>query len=147
MSSKATFRTKKTTTQWVRNNIDLILELPKPGQEFRFEDLIRQSEKFETVRNDLSSDFRNTFSTLRNKGVIKRKEYHYNKIKSYGYHHWITSKEIYQYAEQTREQRDTYPCDHSAGFRTIDPDANIYECGYELCDETFGRSVVEAVQF
>lgn len=147
MSSQAEFRTKKTTSQWVENKVDLILELPKPGHEYRFENVARQSEQFEAVRDNLEMEFLDHFSTLKEKGVITKEQYYYNEEESEGYHLWETSKEIYEYAKKIRNQRDTYPCGHSSGFRTIDPEKGIYECLYEHCDEQFGRAVVERVEF
>lgn len=147
MSSHAKFQNKSVTPDWVRGHWELILELPEPGQEYRFESIIRHSEEFPTVRDDLPKAFLSAQSELRERNIIERQEYHYNPDLQHGYYLWETAEEVYEYAKDYSERVETYPCDHSAGFVTIDADEGIYECGYRFCSMTHDRETVESVEF
>lgn len=146
MSSKQQTVTDQFSNSWVRKHVDLVLELPEPGQLYRYEDIVRKPAKFDTVRNDIPMAFRHKFSKLKEQGVVSKERYYYDKQESNGYHLWRTDREKYELAQEIREEQETYRCGHSAGFRTIEP-RETYECLYEFCEETFGPEEVERVEF
>lgn len=149
MSSKQETVSDQFSKSWVRKHVDLVLELPEPGQTYRAEDVVREPEKFPTVRDDIPLAFRHSFNKLRENHVIRQQEYFYNSEESNGYYLWRTDRESYELAKRVREDQETYPCGHSSGFRTIEAQ-QTYECLYEYCGEEperFGPEEVRRVEF
>ena len=131
---------------WVRKHVDLVLELPEPGQKYRAEAVVREPEKFPAVRNDIPLHFRHTLNKLDENHVMRQQEWYYNKEESNGYYLWETDRESYELAKKVRKGQETYPCGHSSGFRTIEA-GEVFECKYEFCDERFGPEEVRRVEF
>lgn len=130
---------------WLTNYADLVLELPKPGIEYRFYDLVEKSDGYEGVRDDLPEEFSYERSRLKRAGAIKalRKESTWPENTTYTIYE--TTRKAYNMAKFQREHSETFPCGHRSGFQTIDADEGVYACGYEYCDETFDRKTVEKV--
>ena len=59
---------------------------------------------------------------------------------------WRTDAELYEFAQSVNDKRgEELPCGHRRGFKTVDADAGVYECGQVSCDERYSRAVIEEV--
>ncbi len=131
-----------TERSWIDSHVDLILELPEPGIDYRFRDLWGPK-NVQGVRHDLPKTFVAYRQMLQQMRVI-RKVNHVNTTDEM-YSIWQTDADVWRYIQEKRDGQTTFPCGHLSGFETIDADAEIYQCGYEYCHETFGRDTVEEV--
>lgn len=58
-------------------------------------------------------------------------------------HYWETKQGVREWLDSRIENRDTTPCGHSTGIRTIEP--GTYTCTCEDCDCRMDRETAEAV--
>ena len=58
-------------------------------------------------------------------------------------HYWETKQGVHEWLEKRLENRDTTPCGHSTGIRTIEP--GTYTCTYEDCDCRMSRDEAKQV--
>lgn len=127
---------------WVTKHVDLIRELPAPGIEYRFFDLVDGDVQIEGVRDDLPYNYVYHIQKLKEAGVIDPQQ----KVKN-GSDEWTiyeTNAQVWEIVTERYEYAMKMPCGHTHGFRTIDADAGEYECNYQYCQEDFDREQVEA---
>ena len=130
------------TANWVATNVDIILELPEPGQEWVMYDLLWHPEAFDTVRADLPERFLRYNHTLLQNGVIHQVGTTVRNDKERNVYE--TDQQAYEYVEAIKETREELPCEHKAGFETVDA-GETYVCGYEFCEDVHDAAAIRQV--
>ena len=115
---------------WIRRHVDLIRELPEPGVEYRFKDIIEHPDKFQSVRDGLPAEFFYWMQKLNDAGVIDALRV---EGESDQYTIYETNHRAWEVANAEYARKTTLPCKHARGFSTIDAERGIYECNYEYC--------------
>lgn len=128
--------------RWVDSHLDLILELPEPGQDWLSKDFVESPEQFRSVRDDIQYDIIHRLAKMQRVGVIRKVQVVDEKN---GTHSWRTDRQVYRYAERARDELNSLPCGHVSGFRTITA-GEEYECGYRYCEEQYPREVIAEVR-
>jgi len=147
-SLKYTYREvlSPTLANYVQRHLDLVLALPEPGEKWR---AIELREKF-------GEDIRQHIGTLSQKNVIEKVERVYVPGESdpeqfeqnpHAAWFWETNLRAVTRAEKIRRGKDTLPCGHRSGFKTVDVEAGRYACQFEWCDKIYNEETIRDVFF
>lgn len=140
MSKSKPVGTNSDATAWTAAHIDLVLSLPAPGEQYLWHDL-KQAD------NGLEFDSRTDYvQKLRSYKAVKLVDVVHRR--GAWLRLWETNADLYEFAKSLRAEQDTLPCTeqgHAGGFRTVDADAGVYECGVEWCTERYDRETVSEV--
>lgn len=122
---------------YVRGNADLIAMLPEPGPEW----MSYRLEARDDVHPVLAERFSHVQNELASNHVIHKQGMKYAGGTDMVV--WKTDRPSYRMAVNLREQRDLLPCDHHAGFDTLE--VGRYRCGFRWCERIYDRETVSEV--
>lgn len=144
--SKATNTGDKKTGGWAVRNSAQVLMLPPPEHEWAWHDL---PDRVDTP-DPFPEEFLKMRNTLKTNGVIKvvGEEKHQWPNGSRSFRSvWTVKDAVWRLAakaHRTKLRSDrALPCGHVDGFRTIDADRGVYECGNDYCTEQYDRATIK----
>ena len=128
---------------YINAHVEIVTALPGPEYQWAWRDL----PEHEDTPTPFPEHVLGRHASLSGKHIIHK----VGKRRDNGNEWWVwqVDPDLYRYAEECADDIDAkLPCSpipHRRGFKTIDADEGIYECGHPECDERYGRGVIEEV--